>query len=97
CRTALSRSSTIGRWTLGDLIGPGIMQAADELTTDGRKMPGGGRDVDLPGNRRQGLGRNLNGFDPAAPGMTAAPLAAGAGTFFARFGPCGRSCTGFGA
>ncbi len=28
-----------------------IMQAADEPTTDGRKMPGDGRDVDLPGNR----------------------------------------------
>ena len=42
-----------------------IMQAADEPTADGRKMPGGGCDVDLPGNRGQGLERNLNGFDPA--------------------------------
>ena len=27
------------------------MQAADEPTTDGRKMPGDGRDADLPGNK----------------------------------------------
>ena len=89
-------------------------------------MPGGGRDVDLPGNMearpwtkperlrpRRGLpgsprqtlevasaNQAIPGSGPkanAAPGMTAAPLAAGAGTFFARFGPCGRSCTGFGA
>ncbi len=26
------------------------MQAADEPATDGRKMPGDGREVDLPGN-----------------------------------------------
>ena len=50
---------------VGPVIALTFVTAADELTTDGRKMPGGGRDVDLPGNRRQGLGRNLNGFDPA--------------------------------
>ncbi len=50
CRTAPSRSSAPTRLTLGNRIGPGIMHAVAEPTTDGRKRPGGERDVDIPGN-----------------------------------------------
>ena len=42
CRTALARSSTPTRLTLGDRIGPSMMQATDEPTADGRKMHGSG-------------------------------------------------------
>ncbi len=49
------------------------MQAADEPATDGRKMPGGGRERTFP--ETLGSGPDVN----AAPGPNAAKLAAGDG------------------